>query len=118
MKSFMKYYNEIKSLYQNQLDLTKKLGEIPNVFSRNVSKLLEMIYGEDKIDSKVISGYIEFVPDQEPYFRLKLQLIDFLGEDWENSDLSSIIGKMAKTAYNRYKRIMDDHDRTETFRLS
>ncbi len=54
-----------------------------------------MIYGEDKIDSKVISGYIEFVPDQEPYFRLKQQLIDFWGR-LGNSDLSSIIGKWRK----------------------
>ncbi|HOB16670.1 MAG TPA: hypothetical protein PK894_06990 [Defluviitoga sp.] len=117
MKSYIKYFNELKSVYQNQLDLTKKLGEIPEVFSRNVSKLLEMIYGEDKVDAKVFAQYVEFVPDQEPYYRLKQELLDFLGEDWQNSDLPSIIAKMAKSAYNRYKRIMDDHDRTETFRL-
>jgi len=117
VKSFIKYYNEIKPLYQNKLDLTKKFQEIPDLFSRSVSKLLENIYGEDKVDRKLIESYIEFDPDKEPYFKLKKELINFLDEDWTDSDLPSILEKMAKAAYDRYKHIIEDHDRTETFRM-
>jgi len=117
MKSFIKYYNEIKPLYQNKLDLTKKFQEIPELFSKSVSKLLENIYGEDKVDRKLIESYVEFYPDQESHFKLKKELINFLGEDWTDSDLPSILEKMAKAAYARYKHIIEDHDRTETFRM-
>ncbi|ABX31142.1 conserved hypothetical protein [Petrotoga mobilis SJ95] len=117
MKSFIKYYNEIKPLYQNKLDLTKKFQEIPSLFSESVSKLLENIYGEDNLDRKLIESYIEFDPDKEPYFKLKKELMNFLVEDWTDSDLPSILEKMAKAAYARYKHIIEDHDRTETFRM-
>ncbi|PNR98115.1 hypothetical protein [Petrotoga olearia] len=117
MKSFIKYYNEIKPLYQNKLDLTKKFQEIPDLFSRSVSKLLEKIYGEDEVDRKLVESYVEFATDKEPHFKLKNELIDFLGEDWTDSDLPSILEKMAKSAYDRYKHIIEDHDRTETFRM-
>jgi len=117
VKSFIKYYNEIKPLYQNKLDLTKKSQEIPDLFSRSVSKLLENIYGEGEVDRKLVESYVEFGPDKEPYFKLKNELINFLGEDWTDSDLPSILEKMAKAAYARYKHIIEDHDRTETFRM-
>ncbi|RAO99690.1 hypothetical protein PW5551_02285 [Petrotoga sp. 9PW.55.5.1] len=117
MKSFVKYYNEVKPKYQNKLDLTKKFQEIPKLYSRSVSKLLERIYGEEKIDSKLVEEYIEFTPDKEPYFTVKKEIINLLEEDWQDSDLPSIFEKMAKAAYDRYKHIIDDNDRTETFRL-
>lgn len=118
VKSYIKYYNEIKPDYQYQLDLAKKFSEIPQIFSRSVSKLLEKIYGEEKVDKKLFEEYVQFDPDEEPYFKLKKELYEFLGNDWEESDLPSIIEKMAKSAHSRYKQIKDDYDRTETFRLS
>jgi len=61
---------------------------------------------------------IRFIPDgEDETFKLSDQLLNYLGELVEKSDLLAIIYRMASSALHRYKKLKSDDERTDLFRL-
>lgn len=115
MKSFNKYYNDLKPELHASINNTFKLSEVKNQFTRKVVELLSKIYGEGNLPYKV-EEKIDFEPKKQPYFSLDEELKDFLKEDLEDSDLKPIIEKIAKDYNDRYIHIEKDDQNNEFFR--
>lgn len=115
MKSFNKYYNDLKPELHASINSTFKLSEVKQQFERMVLELLINIYGEEKLPYKV-EEKISFIPKVPPYFKLDDELRTFLKEDLGDSDLKPIIEKIAKDYNDRYIHIEKDDQDNETFR--
>lgn len=115
MKSFNKYYNDLKPELHASINNTFKLSEVKKQFERKIVELLSEIYGEEELPYKV-EEKINFVPKEHPYFNLDDDLKDFLNDDLEDSDLKPIIEKIAKDYNDRYIHIEKSDQDNETFR--
>lgn len=116
MKSYVKFYEETKKDYHNMLNHAKKPQEVVDIFAQYTLNFLKKAF-PDKITDEHLN-YIVFDEDKEEGYYFEETLMNILKEEFETSDLPSIIRKKAKEAKDRYLHILNDNDRTETFRLS
>jgi len=113
--SFVKYEKELESSYRHKLDEIKRPDEVGNVFREFVFKLLKKV--KDDIPDDAVEQ-INFRPEDGEAFEIGEELIELLGEKLvEKSDLMAIIGRMAQSAQHRYKKIKNDDERTDLFRI-
>ena len=113
MKSFVKYFNDLHGTFHNDLNLQKNIYEIPKTFTKHVTILFKSIYPD--LPKEVFQD-ISFDENAEKHFVISDELLELIKEDWNNSDLKTLIEKMAKEAYDRTLHLKKDNDKTETYR--
>ncbi len=116
MYSYVQLEKEISGSYREQLNTVKRSDEIEEIFARKVMELLLRV-SENSIQPN--TNEIRFVPDTEPFYELRGDLAKSqkISEAMIQSDLPAIIKRMALDALGRYRHIINDDDRMETFRF-
>ena len=113
--SFVKYEKELESGYRRKLDDIKRPDEIGEAFREYVFKLLKMVKEDIPDEAKEL---VYFHPENEEPFEIDERLREILGTDLiEKSDLMAIMRRMAQSAQHRYKKIKNDDERTDLFRM-
>ena len=113
MYSYVKYEKEVESEYRRALDQIKRPEEVIDVFGEYAFKLISMIYEGVPSDMK---ENIKLLTDKEKV-EINGKLKEKLSEILEKSDLTAILNRMAQDAINRYKKLKNDDERTDLFRL-
>ncbi|MBM7559816.1 hypothetical protein [Marinitoga litoralis] len=116
MKSYVKFYEKTKKEYHDMLNHAKRPQDVVDVFTKYTLNFLKKAFPEKITDDHL--QYIVFDEEYEDGYYFEEPLMSILKEEFENSDLPSILKKKAKEAKDRYLHIVNDNDRTGTFRLS
>jgi len=116
MKSYVKFYEETKKEYHDMLNHAKRPQDVVDVFTKYTLNFLKKAFPEKITDDHL--QYIVFDEEYEDGYYFEEPLMSILKEEFENSDLPSILKKKTKEAKDRYLHIVNDNDRTGTFRLS
>jgi len=111
--SFTKYENEVLPDFRKKLNLAESTEDVINFFDQTITELCNSIF-EDKID--IDYEDITLILDHEPHYKIKKRLFnsDEFTSVWNASDLSRVIGRFAKSAMNRYKRLEKYSEKTDT----
>lgn len=110
--SFTKYENEVLPDFRKKINLAESTEDVINSFVQTITELCNAIFKE-KIDFDYED--ITLILDREPHYRINQR---FFGSNefaaiWNDSDLSRVIGRFAKTAMNRYKRLEKYSEKTD-----
>ncbi len=110
--SFTKYENEVLPDFRKKINLAESTEDVINCFVQTITELCNTIF-EKKIDFDYED--ITLILDREPHYRMNQR---FFGSDefasiWKDSDLSRVIGRFAKSAMNRYKRLEKYSEKTD-----
>jgi hypothetical protein len=111
--SFTKYENEVLPDFRKKLNLAESTEDVINCFAQTIMELYNSIF-EGKIDFDYED--ITLILDHEPHYRMNKRLFnsDEFTSVWNTSDLSRVIGRFAKSAMNRYKRLEKYSEKTDT----
>lgn len=111
--SYTKYENEVLPDFRKKLNLSESTEDVINIFAQTVVELCNTIF-EKRIDFDYED--ITLILDHEPHFMMNQRLFgsDEFSSVWNTSDLSRVIGRFAKSAMNRYKRIEKYSVKTDT----
>jgi len=117
MYSYTYIEKEILKSYRDKLNESKKPSEIQEIFSKSVLTLLSKIT-EELGDYEINDLKLDPVKDQKYEMSEKMKKDPRISYLMKESDLPSIIERMAKEAANRYSKLVNDDDRAGTFKLS
>ena len=111
--SFTKYENEVLPDFRKKLNLAESTEDVINFFAQTIIELCNSIF-EGKIDFDYED--ITLILGHEPHYKIKKRLFnsDEFTSVWNTSDLSRVIGRFAKSAMNRYKRLEKYSVKTDT----
>ena len=111
--SFTKYENEVLPDFRKKLNLSESTEDVINCFVQTIMELCNTIF-EEKIDFDYED--ITLILDHEPHYMINQRLFgsDEFAAVWNTSDLSRVIGRFAKSAMNRYKRLEKYSVKTDT----
>jgi len=111
--SFTKYENEVLPDFRKKLNLAESTEDVINFFGHTITELGKSIF-EGKID--IDYEDITLIFDHEPHYKINQRLFnsDEFTSVWNASDLSRVIGRFAKSAMNRYKRLEKYSETTDT----
>lgn len=111
--SFSKFEKEFSREMRNKINTSEDKIDLENHFSCTVSNMLRKIF-EDK-NIRITNGDIYFDPSQKHYYRIDGNLLDskIFKTTWENSDLQSVINRIAASAYHKYVHMKKHPEKTE-----
>lgn len=111
--SFTKYENEVLPDFRKKLNLAESTEDVINCFVQTIMELCNSIF-EGKIDFDYEDITLRL--DHEPHYKINKRLFnsDEFTSVWNASDLSRVIGRFAKSAMNRYKRLEKYSVKTDT----
>ena len=111
--SFTKYENEVLPDFRKKLNLAESTEDVINCFVQTIMELCNSIF-EGKIDFDYEDITLRL--DHEPHYKINKRLFnsDEFTSAWNASDLSRVIGRFAKSAMNRYKRLEKYSEKTDT----
>lgn len=111
--SFTKYENEVLPDFRKKLNLAESTEDVLNFFVQTIIELCNNIF-EGKIDFYYED--ITLILDNKPHYMMNKRLFnsDDFTSVWNASDLSRVIGRFAKSAMNRYKRLEGYSEKTDT----
>ncbi len=111
--SFTKYENEVLPDFRKKLNLAESTEDVINFFAKTITELCNSIF-EGKIDFDYED--ITLILNREPHYKINKRLfnLDEFTSVWNTSDLSRVIGRFAKSAMNRYKRLEKYSEKTDT----
>jgi hypothetical protein len=111
--SFTKYENEVLPDFRKKLNLAESTEDVINFFGQTITELGKSIF-EGKID--IDYEDITLIFDHEPHYKINKRLFhsDEFTSAWNASDLSRVIGRFAKSAMKRYKRLEKYSEKTDT----
>ncbi len=117
MYSYVHLEREFTKPYRSELNKVKRSEEVERIFSRTVINLLSKI-SNDVNDS--LEEYVKLTPNSSPFYKLEnpLMQIEEVSSAISNSDLPAILSRLAEDAKNRYIHLINDDDRSETFKKS
>jgi hypothetical protein len=111
--SFTKYENEVLPDFRKKLNLAESTEDVINFFAYTTMELFKSVFA-DKVDF----GHedITLILDREPYYKVNKRLFasDEFTSIWNDSDLSRVIGRFAKSAMNRFKRLEKYSEKSDT----
>jgi hypothetical protein len=111
--SFTKYENEVLPDFRKKINLAESTEDVINCFVQTITELCNTIF-EEKIDFDYED--ITLILDRKPHYRMNKRFFssDEFVAVWNTSDLSRVIGRFAKSAMNRYKRLEKYSEKTDT----
>jgi hypothetical protein len=111
--SFTKYENEVLPDFRKKLNLAESTEDVINFFAQTIMEFCNSVF-----EGKIGFDYedITLVLDHEPHYKINKRLfnLDEFASVWNASDLSRVIGRFAKSAMNRYKRLEKYSEKTDT----
>lgn len=111
--SFTKVENEVLPDFRKKLNLAESPEDVRNFFFYASMEVLDSIF-MDKLDFD--DEDITLMLDREPFYKVSKRL--FSSEDfmsiWNDSDLPRVLGRFAKSAMQRYKRLEKYSEKTDT----
>jgi hypothetical protein len=111
--SFTKYENEVLPDFRKKLNLAESTGDVVNSFVHTIMELFKSVF-----TGKVDFGHddITLILDRKPHYKVNKRLfaLDAFTSIWNDSDLPRVIGRFAKSAMNRYKRLEKYSEKTDT----
>ncbi len=111
--SFTKVENEVLPDFRKKLNLAESTEDVRNFFFYASMEVLGSIF-MDKLDFD--DEDIMLILDREPFYKVSKRL--FSSEDfmsiWNDSDLPRVLGRFAKSAMQRYKRLEKYSEKTDT----
>jgi len=111
--SFTKYENEVLPDFRKKLNLAESTEDVINFFGQTITELCNSIF-EGKID--IDYEDITLILDQEPHYKINKRLFNSheFTSFWNTSDLPRVLGRFAKSAMQRYKRLEKYSEKTDT----
>ena len=111
--SFTKYENEVLPDFRKKLNLAESTEDVVNFFVHTIVELCKNVF-EGNIDF----GYedVTLILNQEPHYRMNERLfaLEAFTSVWNDSDLPRVIGRFAKSAMNRFKRLEKYSEKSDT----
>ncbi len=111
--SFTKYENEVLPDFRKKLNLAESTEDVINFFAHTTMELFKNVFA-DKVDF----GHedITLILDREPHYKVNKRLFasDEFTSIWNDSDLPRVIGRFAKSAMNRFKRLEKYSEKSDT----
>ncbi len=110
--SFTKYENEYVPSFRQKINEAESTEDVKKFFAYTVRELLERIFG-GKL--KIHYEDVALKPNSDPNFFLSERLLssDSFKSVWENSDLPQVVGRLAKSAIRRYRRLEKHKEKTD-----
>ncbi len=111
--SFTKYENEVLPDFRKKLNLAESTEDVVNFFAHTIMELCKNIF-EGKIDFG--REDITLILNRDPYYKINERLLtsDAFTSVWNDSDLPRVIGRFAKSAMNRFKRLEKYSEKSDT----
>lgn len=111
--SFTKYQSRILPEFRNQCNLAESTEDLKKVFRQSSCKLMRHVFCDEVV---IDSDDITLIPGSAPFFRLneRLMTIQNFSDAWQDSDLSSLLGNLAKSAVNRYRHLEKHPEKTRS----
>jgi hypothetical protein len=111
--SFTKYENEVLPDFRKKLNLAESTEDVINFFAQTIMEFCNSVF-----EGRIGFDYedITLILDYEPHYKINKRLfkLDAFTSVWNASDLSRVIGRFAKSAMNRYKRLEKYSEATDT----
>ena len=111
--SFTKYENEVLPDFRKKLNLAESTEDVINFFAQTIMEFCNSVF-----EGRIVFDYedITLILDYEPHYKINKRLfkLDAFTSVWNASDLSRVIGRFAKSAMNRYKRLEKYSEATDT----
>ena len=111
--SFTKYENEVLPDFRKKLNLAESTEDVLNFFVHTIMELCENVF-EGNIDFG--REDITLLLDREPHYEMNARLFsqEAFTSVWNHSDLPRVIGRFAKSAMNRFKRLAKYSEKSDT----
>ena len=108
--SFTRKFDEIIPEFREKINNAENIEDVVNAFFIAVNRLLESVM-EKEITFE--EDDIIFDPYTPPFYEISNRLISILNEKWTNSDLPTLIERLAQQASKKYKHLEKHPERTE-----
>ena len=110
--SFTKYENEILPDFRQKLNMAESTEDVKKFFIYTIKELFESAFPDQ---SDLEYDDIVLTPEREPNFKVssRLRASKEFSTVWRDSDLSHVIGRLAKSALNRCKRLEKHPEKTD-----
>jgi len=111
--SFTKYENEFLPDFRKKLNLAESTEDVINFFIHTAMELFKSIFA-DNVEFR--DEDITLILDKDPHYRVdeRLFVSDEFASVWKSSDLPRVLGRFAKSAMNRYKRLEKYSEKSDT----
>ena len=99
--------------FRGKLNKAESTEDVKKFFVQTVKELFnKIIDGKVKIEAKDIG----LLPDSESYYHMnkRLQTHELLKSYWSESDLPSVIHRLAESAAGRYKHLEKHPEKTQS----
>jgi|GEM_PF-1633113 len=116
MYSYVQIEKTLSKAYREKLGEEKSPQKIQEIFSQNILTLLSKI--SDDFSVYEVPD-IKLLPGKDIKYRLseRMKNDSHLSSIMKESDLPAIFDRWAKDASNRYMKLINDNDKTGTFKL-
>ena len=109
--SYTKYENEVIHKYRNNLNHAESVEDVKKFFSYTMQELMAKVF-----DGKLDMHYedVQLCVDNKAGFTISnaLKQKTAFGQVWEDSDLSSIMSRLAESASNRFRHLSGHPEKT------
>jgi len=111
--SFTKHEHEILPNFRQMMNKAESTEDVKKFFVYSVKELFKRAF-EEKIDFR--NDDFELLPGSESYYTVTERFFtsNDLGSIWNNSDISLLIKKLAKSAAHRCKHLEKHPEKTES----
>jgi hypothetical protein len=111
--SYTKFENEILPAFRQKLNTAESTEDVKKFFFQIVRLLFEKILEEKGV---IRFEDITLVFDNEPHYRFSERLFSLktFVSVWEDSDLSNVMDRLARSASKRYKHLNRHPEKTDT----
>ena len=110
--SFRKFEHLVVPHFRQRLNEAESAEDIRNTFVSSIQNLFENAFGGGL---RLRDEDLRFTPYKEPYFLLSREVMrhESLRSIWKDSDLRSVIERLAESAMNRHKHMARHGEKTD-----
>jgi hypothetical protein len=110
--SFTKYEHQILPEFRQKINMAESTEDVKKFFVYTAKELFENVF-EGKVDFDYED--VRLSPDCHPYcsFSERLSSQEGFASLWKNSDLSHVVGRLAKSATRRYRHLERHPEKTK-----
>jgi len=112
-ESFTKHEHRVLPNFRQQINRAESTEDVKKFFVYTIKDLFEDIF-EGEMDFE----YEDFklIPSSDPYYKLSDRVLssNTFNTLWNDSDLSRVINRLAKSAANRYQHLKKGPEKTDS----
>lgn len=109
--SYTKYENEVIHKYRDNLNHAESIEDVKKFFSYTMQELMNKVF-DGQLDMRYED--VQLSVDNNPGFTISTDLRKKAAFEhvWEDSDLSSIVNRLAESALKRHKHLSGHPEKT------